>query len=104
TILPTFLVLNAAFSVGVMESLTDLALQHLTRTKLTHLGEILADQPVARADFARLRIRADEAKAFLHDTLGALQAERADAPLRVHDSVEAVQAERADAARRVLQV
>ena len=94
TILPTFLVLNAAFSVGVMESLTDLALQHLTRTKLTHLGEILADQPVARADFARLRIRADEAKAFLHDTLGALQAERADATLRVLQ-VKAVAAEAA---------
>ncbi|TDC65846.1 acyl-CoA dehydrogenase [Actinomadura sp. GC306] len=93
-VLPNFLVLNAAFSVGAMEALTGLALDHLTRTRLTHLGQTLADQPMARAGFARLRIRTDEAGSFLRDTLGALESGREDAPLRVLQ-VKAVAAEAA---------
>ncbi|XRQ09893.1 acyl-CoA dehydrogenase family protein [Actinomadura welshii] len=94
TVLPNFLVLNAAFSVGVMEALTGLAQEHLTRTRLTHLGQTLADQPMARSGFARLRIRTDEARAFLRDTLDALDAGRPDATLRVLQ-VKAVAAEAA---------
>jgi alkylation response protein AidB-like acyl-CoA dehydrogenase len=47
-VLPTFLVLNAAFSLGVMEALMAEAHQHLARTRLDHLGVTLAEQPAAR--------------------------------------------------------
>lgn len=94
TALPTFLVGNAAFSIGLMESLLGEAASHLTRTRLQHLDQTMAQQPASRAEFARLRTRADEARAFLADTLGALGSGRADATLRVLQ-VKAVAAEAA---------
>jgi isovaleryl-CoA dehydrogenase len=93
-VLPTFLVGNAAFSLGLMEALVAEAAAHLTRTRLEHLDQTLAQQPTSRAEFARLRTRADEARAFLSDTLSALESERADAGLRVLQ-VKAVAAEAA---------
>jgi isovaleryl-CoA dehydrogenase len=69
TALPTFLVGNAAFSIGLMEALVGEAAAHLTRTRLDHLDQTLAQQPIARTEFARLRTRTDEARAFLADTL-----------------------------------
>lgn len=83
TALPYFLVLNAAFSVGLMEALVARAARHLTETRLEHLGQTMAEQPDLRARYARLRIRADQARAFLTDTLAALGAGRPDATLRV---------------------
>lgn len=94
TALPTFLVGNAAFSIGLMEALLDEAASHLTRTRLEHLDQTMAQQPTRRAEFARLRIRADEARTFLADTLLALGAGRGDATLRVLQ-VKAVAAEAA---------
>ncbi|MBW3639066.1 MAG: acyl-CoA/acyl-ACP dehydrogenase [Actinobacteria bacterium] len=92
TSLPTFLIGNAAFSVGLMGAMVAEAAAHLTRTRLTHLDVSLAEQPVSRADFARLRTRSDEARAFLADTLLAVGSGRADATLRVLQ-VKAVAAE-----------
>ncbi|GIF46029.1 alkylation response protein AidB-like acyl-CoA dehydrogenase [Asanoa ferruginea] len=83
TALPAFLTGNAAFSVGLTTALLDEAATHLTNTRLEHLDQTLAEQPVARAEYARLRTRGDEARAFLADTLGALASGRADATLRV---------------------
>jgi isovaleryl-CoA dehydrogenase len=94
TALPQFLVLNAAFSLGVMEALVAEAAAHLTATRLDHLDQSLAQQPVSRAAFARLRTRTDEARAFLADTLTALGNGRPDAMLRVLQ-VKAVAAEAA---------
>ncbi len=94
TALPSFLVLNAAFSLGVMEALVAEAAAHLARTRLQHLDQALAQQPVARAAFARLRIRTDGTRAFLQDTLAALDSGREDATLRVLE-VKAVAAEAA---------
>ena len=82
-VLPWFLVLSAAFSVGLMESVTDEAGAHLQATRLEHLGQSLAEQPIPRADHARMRITTDQAAAFLGDTLAALGDERPDATLRV---------------------
>ncbi|GGO66891.1 acyl-CoA dehydrogenase family protein [Nonomuraea cavernae] len=96
TVLPTFLVLNAACSVGVIEALTAKAGEHLSRTHLAHLGRRLADQPQARSAFARVRTRADQTRAFLDDTLTALETGREDATLRVLQ-VKAVAAEAAAA-------
>jgi alkylation response protein AidB-like acyl-CoA dehydrogenase len=83
TALPTFLVGNAAFSVGLTTALLDDAATHLTNTRLEHLDQTLAQQPVTRTEYARLRTRGDEARAFLADTLAALGSGRADATLRV---------------------
>ena len=83
TALPTFLVLNAAFSLGLMEALVAKTGEHLGRTTLRHLGRTLAEQPMQRTEFARLRIRTDEVRAFLRDVLAALAEGREDATLRV---------------------
>ncbi|MGA9309964.1 MAG: acyl-CoA dehydrogenase family protein [Pseudonocardiaceae bacterium] len=94
TALPTFLVLNAALSLGIMEALVAEAGAHLARSRLQHLDQTLAEQPVSRAALARLRIRTDSVRAFLRDTLAALSTGRDDAPLRVLE-IKAVAAEAA---------
>jgi alkylation response protein AidB-like acyl-CoA dehydrogenase len=82
-VLPWFLVLSAAFSIGVMESVTIEAGAHLTSARLEHLNQSLAEQPLTRVDHARMRIATDQAAALLADTLAALEAEREEALLRV---------------------
>jgi isovaleryl-CoA dehydrogenase len=94
TAMPTFLVLNAALSLGIMEAMVAEAGAHLARSRLQHLDQTLAEQPVSRAALARLRIRTDGVRAFLRDTLAALSAGRDDATLRVLE-VKAVAAEAA---------
>src|SRR6266566_5273096 len=93
-VLPTFLVLNAAFSLGLMEALVSMAAGHLTRTRLDHLGQTLAEQPTHRAHYAELRIRTDTVRTFVQDTLAALESGREDAMLRVLE-VKAVASEAA---------
>lgn len=94
TALPHFLVLNAALSLGIMEALVAEAGAHLARSRLQHLDQTLAEQPVSRAAFARLRVRTDGVRAFLRDTLAALSTGRDDATLRTLE-VKAVAAEAA---------
>jgi len=48
-VLPWFLVLNAAASVGLMRAVTAETNSHLTSTRLEHLGQTLAMQPEPRA-------------------------------------------------------
>jgi len=94
TALPTFLVGNAAISLGLMEALAEEAAAHLSRTRLEHLGQTLAEQPTTRLAFAALRTKVDQTRAFLTDVLAALAAGRDDATLRVLQ-VKAVAAEAA---------
>ncbi len=82
-VLPVFTVLSAAFSLGVSERLATLAAEHLNRARLDHLGQSLAEQPIPRAAFARIRTSVDIARAFLSATLAALAAEDPAAQLRV---------------------
>jgi alkylation response protein AidB-like acyl-CoA dehydrogenase len=82
-VLPTFLVLSAAFSLGLMEATATETATHLNATQLAHLGQSLAQQQSVRLDFARLRLQVDQTRALLEDTLAALEAGRADAMLRV---------------------
>jgi alkylation response protein AidB-like acyl-CoA dehydrogenase len=96
TCLPWFLVLSGAFSLGVLEAVTARTGEHLSGARLEHLGETLIQQPVARNDYARLRLTTDRVRAFLNDTLTALETGRADAQLRVLE-VKAVGAEEAAA-------
>jgi len=81
--LPWFLVLSAAFSVGLMEATLAETGAHLRSTRLEHLGQTLADQPVVRADHARMRLALDQASALLEYALAALESGRDDATLRV---------------------
>jgi alkylation response protein AidB-like acyl-CoA dehydrogenase len=94
TALPTFLVLNAALCLGIMEALVAEAGAYLARSRLQHLDQTLAEQPVPRAALARLRIQTDGVRAFLRDTLAALSTGRDDATLRVVE-VKAAAAEAA---------
>ena len=92
--LPWFLVLNAAFSVGLAEAAVREAIGHLTSARLEHLGQTLADQPLVRRDIGMMRLRTDAARAMLTDTVTALESSREDAGLRVLE-VKAVAAETA---------
>lgn len=96
TALPWFLVLSGAFSLGVLEAVTAEAGAHLSGARLEHLGEALIHQPVPRAEYARLRLMTDRVRAFLSDTLSALEGGRPDAQLRVLE-VKAVAGEDAAA-------
>jgi isovaleryl-CoA dehydrogenase len=82
-VLPWFLVLSAAFSLGLMEAVTADAAGHLRTTRFTQTGQSLAEQPVLRRDFARMRLATDGTRALLLDALGALETGREDAMLRV---------------------
>jgi isovaleryl-CoA dehydrogenase len=92
--LPYFLVLNAAYSVGLMEAVIGQTQFHLTSTRLEHLDQTLAGQPAARAGLARMRLAADLVRMLLADTIAALRDNRADAQLRLLE-VKAAAAEAA---------
>lgn len=82
-VLPWFQVMNAGFSVGTASSATAKAAVHAAGARFEHLDQTVADNPVARANVARMRVRTDAAEALLLDTLTALETGRADATLRV---------------------
>jgi len=82
-ILPWFLVMNSAASVGLMEAVTTEAAEHLSSTRLEHLDQSLAQQPALRAELARMRLETDKAAALLSDTIQAIEGGRSDATLRV---------------------
>jgi isovaleryl-CoA dehydrogenase len=93
-VLPWFLLLSAAFSLGLMEATVAETGGHLTSARLEHLGRRLIDQPLPRADLARMRVITDTTRAFLNDALSAVESGRPDATLRVLE-VKAVAAEAA---------
>jgi alkylation response protein AidB-like acyl-CoA dehydrogenase len=80
--LPWFLILSGAFCVGLMEAVTSEAGAHLATTRLEHLDQTLIQQPVTRADFARMRLVTDTTRALLADAVAAATAGRPDATLR----------------------
>jgi isovaleryl-CoA dehydrogenase len=82
-ILPSFLVLSAAFSVGLMRASVRDAVAHLSAARLEHLDQRLIDQPLVRADIGRMQIVLDQAAALLADTIAALGTGREDATLRL---------------------
>ena len=82
-VLPWFACMSAAMSVGLMEAAIQAAVGHVTRVRLEHQGASLAELATIRAYLARMRVRADQARALLGDTLAAIEAEQEDATLRV---------------------
>ena len=83
TVLPWFCLMNAAFSVGIMQATTARTAAHAGGTRLAHLGDCLADLPTIRAYIARMRIKTDQAQTLLADACEAVTLGRADAQLRV---------------------
>jgi alkylation response protein AidB-like acyl-CoA dehydrogenase len=81
--LPWFLVLSAAFCVGLMEAVVAETGRHLAGTRLEHLDQTLLQQPLPRVDFARMRIQTDMVRGLINDALAAMEAGRDDAVLRV---------------------
>lgn len=82
-VLPRFQVLSAAFSAGTMDAATTKAAAHAVGTRLEHLDQTLANNPVTRASLAKMRIRTDSARALLSDTLTAMETSRDDTMMRV---------------------
>ena len=72
-VLPWFQVLSAAFSCGTMDASTTKAAAHAAGTRLEHLDQSLADNPVVRANVARMRVNTDMARSLLLDTLNAME-------------------------------
>lgn len=83
TVLPHFLVLSASCYLGLMEAATRKATWHVTKTRLMHMGQVLADLATIRAYLARMRMKTDMVRGLLRDTLDALESKREDAQLRV---------------------
>jgi alkylation response protein AidB-like acyl-CoA dehydrogenase len=82
-VLPWFQVMSAAVSLGIAESAIQKTARHATAARYEHLDQSLADQPVTRHHIARMRLRADQARSLLLDTLAAIESGRPDAMLRV---------------------
>ncbi|MBL8694576.1 MAG: acyl-CoA/acyl-ACP dehydrogenase [Planctomycetes bacterium] len=97
-VLPTFSVLIAAGSIGIMEAALSATVKHCTETHHMHLSTSLADLPTIRETIARMRIRVDATRALWLDSLDAIERARPDAMLRVLE----VKAAAADAAIEVV--
>ncbi len=83
SLLPSFQVMSAGFSSGTMDAATVKAAAHAAGTRLEHLDQSLADNPVVRANVARMRVKTDMARALLLDALDALEGGRPDALLKL---------------------
>jgi alkylation response protein AidB-like acyl-CoA dehydrogenase len=104
TILPWFNVLASSVSLGLMETAVQRTCVHAAGTKLQHAGTAIAELPTVRAYIARMRIKTDQNKALIADTLAAITGNRADTLLRVLESKAAAgegAAEVTDLAMRV---
>ncbi len=98
TVLPVFNTLNAACSVGLMETSIARVAAHASATHFEHSGTTVSDLPTARAYMAKMRVRTDMARTLWLDTIDALENGRPDAMLRVLE----VKAGCGDAALEVL--
>ncbi len=82
-VLPYFQLMSAGCCLGMMEAATTKAAAHVSRTRLEHVGQSLADLPTIRAYLARMRIKTDLVRGLLRDTLDALEQGREDTMLRI---------------------
>jgi alkylation response protein AidB-like acyl-CoA dehydrogenase len=83
TVLPWFSAMNAATSLGIMQASVARAASHLASTRLEHLDQTLAENPVARLHLARAKVLADLVESHLERTVGAIETQAEDAVLRV---------------------
>jgi isovaleryl-CoA dehydrogenase len=97
-VLPVFLICSAAMSTGLMSRLVEETTVHLRQARLQHLDQSLAQQIQPRAQLARLRIEADQARGLLEDTISAVEEGRPDAQIQVLEVKAAAGEAAADAA------
>jgi len=83
TVLSCFNLMNAAFSVGLMEAATTRTAAHAAGSRYTHVDTSLADLPTVRAYIARMRVRTDMARTLWLDSVEAVENGRQDAMMRV---------------------
>jgi alkylation response protein AidB-like acyl-CoA dehydrogenase len=83
TVLPYFNLMNATFSVGLMEAATTRTATHAAGSRYAHMDTSLADLPTIRAYIARMRVRTDMARALALDSIEAIETGRQDAMMRV---------------------
>jgi len=83
TVPPYFNLMNAGFSVGLMEAATMRTAAHAAGSRYTHVDTSLADLPTVRAYIARMRVRTDMARALWLDSIEAVETGRQDAMMRV---------------------
>jgi alkylation response protein AidB-like acyl-CoA dehydrogenase len=81
--LPWFLLLNASASVALMQAVTLSTTEHLTKTRLQHVDQSLAQQLPARMALATMQVETDRTRAFVDDALCAVETGRPDAQLMV---------------------
>jgi alkylation response protein AidB-like acyl-CoA dehydrogenase len=82
-VLPTFAILNAACSNGLMAGALRRTVEHAGNTRHADTGSSLADLPTIRNYIARMQLKTDMCDALLSDTIAAVGAQRSDATLRV---------------------
>ena len=83
TVLPWFSAMNAATSVGLADAAIGATASHLTSTRLEHLDQTLADNPVLLHQLGKAKMIADQAAAQLEVTVTAIETGAADAVLKV---------------------
>jgi alkylation response protein AidB-like acyl-CoA dehydrogenase len=83
TVLPWFNAMNAGTSVGIMQAAVTRAASYLGATRLEHLDQTLAENPVHRRHLARAQVQADLVESHLDRTLTAIETGAEDAVLRV---------------------
>jgi alkylation response protein AidB-like acyl-CoA dehydrogenase len=83
SVLPWFNLGNAAVSLGLAGAAVDSAVAHCTGSRFDHLGETLADLATIRAQLARMHIRVDVTRTYLHAVAESLAHADATVPLRV---------------------
>ncbi|MBI2704875.1 MAG: acyl-CoA/acyl-ACP dehydrogenase [Actinobacteria bacterium] len=83
TVLPWFSLMSASISVGVMAAAIDRTASHLSATRLEHLDESLANNPVNRLRLARSKVTTDQVAMLVDDAVRAVEGDRDDATLRV---------------------
>ncbi len=82
-VLPAFSAMNAACSLGIMESSIARTAAHASGARWAHSGQAPADLATVRAYVAKMRVKADMARGLWLDALDALERARPDAMLRV---------------------
>jgi len=82
-VLPWFNLGNAAVSLGLATAAAEAAVRHCRGARLEHLDETLAGLPTIRAQLAKMHIRLDVTRTYLHTVAASLASPDETTQLRV---------------------
>jgi alkylation response protein AidB-like acyl-CoA dehydrogenase len=83
TVMPWFNLGNAAVSHGLAGAAVDAAVKHVSRARLEHAGQVLADLPTIRARVAQMSLRHEAAGSYLRQAAASIAAPDDTTPLYV---------------------